>query len=213
MSFLVVCGLKRKPGPPISVLCLRLLNVGCWGGDQRALACPEAHEDKQGQCVLQGPGTPGRGVFPVFPVTWVCCSLFDHLQMGDVTSWGVRATREHIDSWKGPLSPYWSFSSSGLEPRSKGKGEKSRSTFQLLTEWPGTDDLCHLPYLSRYHCETQFVIQNKKVLLKPQKTLLYSLLLLLSGVVVMRGGEKGIANSLSNVQREIMRNVSCQKPK
>ena len=139
MSFLVVCGLRRKPGPPISALCLRLLDVSCWGADQRALACPEAQENKQGQCALQGSGAPGCGVFPVFPVTWMCCSLFDHLQMGDVTSWGVVATPEHMDSWKGPLSLGPS-SHLGRSPGAKDKGEKANQPSCSWQSGPGTEE-------------------------------------------------------------------------
>lgn len=137
MSFLVVCGLERKPGPPISALCLRLPNAGCWGGDQRALACPEAHEDKQGQCALQGPRAPGCGVFPVFPVTWMCCSFLIIFRW---EMWQAEPLlTEHIDSWKGPLShgPPRHLS---WNPGAKEKGGKSKSTFQLLTEWPGTGE-------------------------------------------------------------------------
>lgn len=35
-SFSVVCGLRQKPGPPISGLCLRLLNVGRWEANQKS---------------------------------------------------------------------------------------------------------------------------------------------------------------------------------
>lgn len=98
MSFSVVCGLKRKPGPPISVGCLRLLNVGHGGADQKVLACPEGLEDKQGQHALWGLGVLGCGVFPMFPVIWMCCSLFAHLQMGDVTSCEAVASPVHMDS-------------------------------------------------------------------------------------------------------------------
>lgn len=49
------------------------------------------------------PGAPasGCGGFPAFPITWMCCSVFDHLQMRDGTSWGVVATPEHITAEKG----------------------------------------------------------------------------------------------------------------
>lgn len=106
----------------------------------------------------------------------------------------------------------WSFSSSGLEPRSKGKGGKNGPTFQLQAEWPGTGEA------KRY--EPQFInncvispvgvdttvkhvllSRTRKCFLSCKKTLPYSLLLLLSVVVVVRGGGKGIANSLSNAQR------------
>lgn len=39
----------------------------------------------------------------VFPVTWMCCSPFDHLQNRTVTSWKPRATPANTSSWKGSL--------------------------------------------------------------------------------------------------------------
>lgn len=39
----------------------------------------------------------------VFPVTWMCCSRFDHLQNRTVTSWKPRATPVNTSSWKGSL--------------------------------------------------------------------------------------------------------------
>lgn len=60
----------------------------------RALACPEAHEDKRSQCALQGSGAPGCGVFPVFPVTWIAHYLiifiWEMWQAGE--SWPLLST-------------------------------------------------------------------------------------------------------------------------
>lgn len=39
----------------------------------------------------------------VFPITWMCCSWFDHLQNRAVTSWKPRATPVNANSWKGSL--------------------------------------------------------------------------------------------------------------
>lgn len=39
----------------------------------------------------------------VFPITWMCCSWFDHLQNRAVTSWKPRATPVNTNSWKGSL--------------------------------------------------------------------------------------------------------------
>lgn len=213
MSFLVVCRLKRKPGSPISALCPRLLNMGCWGGDQRALACPEAHKDKQGHCALQGPGAPGRGVFPVFSVTWMFAHYliifrWEMWQAGE--SWPLLSTST---AEKGlclmVLLVIWA---GAQEQRKRGKKQTNLPAPDWVT-WHRRSKWYELEFINNRVISPVWVDTTvKHVLLsrtrkcflshkkKKKKTLPYSLLLLLSVAVVGRGG-KGIANSLSNVQR------------
>lgn len=110
--------LKRKAWPPVCVFCL-LTECGslrcCWAG---ATSCLDAFRTSPASVRLRW-GVPSCRMFYVFPITWMCCSWFDHLQNRAVTSW---ATPVNTNSWKESLfhgSPHHL----GRSPGAKEKGE------------------------------------------------------------------------------------------
>lgn len=110
-SFSVVCGLRRKPGPPISGLCLRLLSVGRWEANQRSWPA----------CSPPGPARPEGDVGVRHPAL----GCFLRAQWSGHIAHYLIIFRWEMWQAQGQLKRAfvsWSCGSSGREPGSKGKG-------------------------------------------------------------------------------------------
>lgn len=123
MSFWGVISLKRKPGPPINILCLQELNVSHRGADQMAVTCPESHPDKQSQRVPWGRGCTqlqdGSYVPRNLDVWLIICSSSDQ-RCDKLGIHGHSCAHRQLKR----IFVSWSFTSSGQKPRSNGKGGK-----------------------------------------------------------------------------------------
>lgn len=108
-------------------------SVDHWGAAEQDL---DAFRTSPGSVRLRW-GVPSCRTFYVFPITWMCCSWFDHLQNRAVTSW---ASPVNTNSWKGSLfqgSPHHLGRSPGVKERGGGEGPAAHHAVTLLWEARG----------------------------------------------------------------------------